>query len=201
MYRRQFLALVAAMPLMSTSARADELDVEAILNDPEAPERGNPKGDVTIVAFTDYNCPFCKKSAPDLKREVSEDGNIRLVYKDWPILGEASVFGAQMALGAKYQDAYEKVHSALMGIRGRVTKERMLEVVKAAGIDMARLQTDLDANSDKISGLLKRNLAEADSLGLEGTPVYLVGPFKASTLDYDGFRKIVTQARARQSGK
>jgi protein-disulfide isomerase len=66
---------------------------------------------------------------------------------------------------------------------------------------MARLQTDLDANSGKIAALLKRNLAEADSLGLEGTPVYLVGPFKASTLDYDGFRKIVAQARARQSGK
>jgi protein-disulfide isomerase len=201
MNRRQLFALSAATPFLSIRARADEIDVEAILNDPEAPEGGNSNGDVEIVAFIDYNCPFCKKSAPDLEREVGEDGNIRLVYKDWPILGNASMFGAQLALGAKYQGAYEKVHRALMSIRGPVTKDRMLLAVKATGIDMARLQNDLDANGDKISALLKRNLAEADSLGLEGTPVYLVGPFKAGTLDYDGFRRIVSRARARQAGK
>ena len=201
MNRRQFFALAAATLLKSTPARADEIDVEAILNDPEAPEGGNPKGDVTIVAFIDYNCPFCKKSAPDLEREVADDGNVRLVYKDWPILGPASIFGAQLALGAKYQGAYEKTHKALMSIRGPVTKERMLLAVKATGIDMARLQDDLDTNGGKISALLKRNLAQANSLGLEGTPVYLVGPFKAGALDRNGFHRIVVQARARQAGK
>ena len=201
MNRRRFLAIGAAIPLMSIAAQAGEIDVEAILNDPDAPEGGNPKGDVTIVAFVDYNCPFCKKSAPDLERAVAEDGQIRLVYKDWPILGESSVFGAQLALGAKYQNGYVNVHKALMGIRGHVSKEPMLEAVKAAGIDMERLQSDLDATSGKISALLKRNLAQADSLGLEGTPVYLVGPFKASTLDFNGFVRIIAKTRARQSGK
>ena len=201
MNRREFLAFGAATLLMSISAQASEIDVEAILNDPEAPEGGNPKGDVTIVAFVDYNCPFCKRSAPDLERVVAEDGQIRLVYKDWPILSEASVFGAQLALASKYQNAYVKVHTALMSVRGNVSKESLLEAVKASGIDMDRLQNDLEARSEQISALLKRNLAQADSLGLEGTPVYLVGPFKASTLDYNGFIKIVAKTRARQSGK
>lgn len=201
---RGFLIGAAAIAAASGSviARADAIDVEAILNDPEAPQGGNPKGDVTIVAFLDYNCPFCKKSAPDLQRIVDTDGKVRLVYKDWPIFGDASVFGAQIALGANYQGAYERVHKALMGIRGRrVTKEAMLEAAKASAIDMERLRSDLDANGDRISALLKRNRAQADLLGLVGTPVYLVGPFKASTLDYAGFRRIVSQTRARQAGQ
>ena len=197
MNRRHFLAVAAATPLLSMAAQADGIDVEAILNDPEAPEVGNPRSDVTIVAFVDYNCPFCKKSAPDLEKEVAEDGHVRLIYKDWPILSEASVFGAQLALGAKYQGGYEKAHNALMRIRGRASRESMLEAVKASGIDMERLRADLDTNASRISALLKRTLAEADSLGLVGTPVYLVGPFKASTLDYKGFQRIVALARAR----
>ena len=164
MNRREFLALGALTPLISISAQASEIDVEAILNDPEAPEGGNPKGDVTIVAFVDYNCPFCKKSAPDLERIVAEDGQIRLVYKDWPILSEASVFGAQLALASKYQGAYLRTHTALMSVRGHVSKESLLEAVKASGIDMDRVQNDLGAHSGQISALLnaispKRNLS------------------------------------------
>lgn len=201
MNRRRFLSVAAAVTLLGAGPALAEINVEAILNDPEAPEGGNPKGDVTIVAFVDYNCPFCKKSAPDLERIVAEDGHVRLIYKDWPILSESSVYGAQLALGAKYQDAYDRAHTALMSIRGHVSKESMLDAVKTTGIDMGRLQTDLDTHADQISALLKRNLAQADSLGLEGTPVYLVGPFKASTLDYNGFHRIVALARARQAGK
>jgi protein-disulfide isomerase len=205
--RRSFLhvSMLAATSLAALSlgpAQAQEMDVEAILNDPDAPVSGNPKGDVTIVAFLDYNCPFCKKSAPDLERIVKTDGKIRLVYKDWPVLSEASVYGAQLALAAKYQGRYDTVHKALMGISGRrVTKETMLAAVKASGIDMARLQTDLTANSAAITTLLKRNLAQAESIGIEGTPAYLIGPFRTSTLDYDGFRQVVADARGKQAAR
>ncbi len=91
MNRRRFLhaaALAAASaPLLAIAgsppvAAAGAIDVEAILNDPATPVAGNPAGDVTIVAFMDYNCPFCKKSSPDLERFVNDDGNVRLVYKD-----------------------------------------------------------------------------------------------------------------------
>jgi protein-disulfide isomerase len=201
--RRAAVTLIAgsaALPLASPRALAlpAEVTKDQILNDPDAPVSGNPKGDVTIVAFFDYNCPYCKKSAPDLERIVREDAKIRLVYKDWPILTEASVYGAQLALAAKYQGKYETVHLALMGIPGhRVGREEMAEAVRASDIDRDRLNRDLAAHAADIAALLKRNLAQADALGLRGTPTFLIGPFMSSTLDYAGFKQVVADARAR----
>ncbi|KOX53037.1 DsbA family protein [Methylobacterium sp.] len=207
MDRRTLLALLPAAALAPTllsppgagQAFAEGIDANAILNDPEAPVSGNAKGDLTIVAFLDYNCPFCKKSEPDLLRLVKADGRIRLVHKDWPILGDASVYGAQLALAAKYQGRYDAVHRALMAIPGhKIPKERMLEAVSAAGVDMARLEEDRKTHQAEIAALLQRNLDQADALGLQGTPVFLIGPLKvAAALDFDGFKQAVTQARAR----
>jgi protein-disulfide isomerase len=202
MRRRTFLATAVVAALAPAfAARAGQVNVEEILNDPLAPVGGDPKGDVAIIAFLDYNCPFCKKSAPALAKAVKDDGHVRLVYKDWPILTKASVDGAKMALAAKYQDKYEAAHAAMMALKGRSTAEQMRDAIKDAGVDMARLQSDLDAHIDDIAGLIKRNNAEAESLGLQGTPVYLIGPFKvAAAIDYDEFKRVVDQARARQKG-
>ena len=208
MDRRTLLALLPAVALApallslappTEEAFAQGVDPNAILNDPEAPVSGNPKGDLTIVAFLDYNCPFGTKAEPDLTRLVKADGRIRLVHKDWPILGDASVYGAQLALAAKYQGRYDAVHRALMAIPGRkIPKERMLEAVAASGVDMARLEEDRKAHEGEIAALLQRNLDQADALGLQGTPVFLIGQLKvAAALDYDGFRQAVAQARAR----
>ncbi|MFG1432398.1 DsbA family protein [Xanthobacter sp. V2C-8] len=206
MRRRDFIRLAAlafvppAFAAGAGRALAQGVDVEAILRDPDAPTAGNPNGDVTIVAFFDYNCPYCKKSAPDLDRVVKEDGRIRVVYKDWPILTEASVYGAQLALAARYQDKYFAAHDALMGIPGRkIPKEQMLEAVKASGVDMERLNLDLALHGPQISALLKRNNAQAESIGLQGTPTYLVGPLLASTLDYASFKRAIAEARRRQA--
>ncbi|MDV2985111.1 UNVERIFIED_CONTAM: DsbA family protein, partial [Methylobacteriaceae bacterium AG10] len=206
MDRRTLLALLPAVALAPAllslappieEAFAQGVDPNAILNDPEVPVSGNPKGDLTIVAFLDYNCPFCKKAEPDLTRLVKADGRIRLVHKDWPILGDASVYGAQLALAAKYQGRYDEVHRALMAIPGRkIPKERMLEAVAASGVDVARLEEDRKAHQAEIAALLQRNLDQADALGLQGTPVFLIGQLKvAAALDYDGFRQAVAQAR------
>jgi len=205
MRRRDFIrtaALAALAPavLAGGRARAQGVDVNAILHDPDAPTFGNPDGDVTIVAFLDYNCPFCKKSAPDLARVVQEDGRIRLVYKDWPVLSAASVYGAQLALAAQYQGRYESVHTALMAIAGRrIDEQTMLKAVAASGVDLDRLMADLKAHIADIGALLKRNAAQADSLGLSGTPTYLVGPLLASTLDHASFKRAVAEARRRQA--
>lgn len=212
MNRRNLLALGAGAVTTSTlvgwqflslrPALSEGVDVKNILHDPEAPTTGNPKGDVTIVAFLDYNCPFCKKSAPDLDRIVKEDGKVRLVYKDWPILTEASIYGAQLALAAKYQGQYDLVHHALMAIPGqKIANDKMLEAIRTSGIDMNRLQADLQAHADDITALLRRNLSQADSLGLQGTPTYLIGPFRTSTLDYAGFKAALVEARRRQAAK
>lgn len=190
-------ALLGARPAFAVETGAD-----AVLNDPEAPNAGNPKGDVTIAAFLDYNCPYCKKAAPDLARIVKTDGKIRLVYKDWPILGDASVYGAQLALAAHYQGKYEAAHHALMTLPSmRIPKDKILGAIQAAGVEMPRLQADLKAKSEAITALLRRNLAQADAIGLEGTPAYLVGPFRTAALDYAGFKQVVADARARQAGK
>jgi protein-disulfide isomerase len=194
------LALIIATFAAPGFSAARAGDVEAILNDPSAPVGGNPQGDVTIVAFLDYNCRFCKKSAPDLARLTHDDGHIRIVYKDWPILGAASVVGAKLALAARYQGRYEAAHAALMAVPGgRNTTETMTEALAKARVDMVRLQADLDAHNADIAVLLKRNLAQADSIGLQGAPVFLIGPYKIEqALDYAGFAKIVAQLREAQ---
>ncbi|MDE3175515.1 MAG: DsbA family protein [Pseudomonadota bacterium] len=202
MRRRTFLSLTAAAALLPLTAQAaGKIDVELILNDPDSPVAGDPHGDVTIVAFLDYNCPFCKKSTPALEKVVAEDGHVRLVYKDWPILTKASVDGAKMALAAKYQGKYHEAHVAMMALKGRSTVEQMSAAIAAAGVDMARLQADLDAHLSDIAALIKRDNDEAEALGLEGTPVFLIGPFKvAAALDEDGFKRTIEQTRARQKG-
>ncbi|TCT34729.1 DsbA family protein [Martelella mediterranea] len=205
MKRRRFLVAAVFAATFSAfagiaPAQAQSIDVQAILHDPDAPEAGNPDGDVTIVAFLDYNCPYCKKTAPDLERIVEEDGNIRLVYKDWPVLSEASVYGAQLAIGAKYQDKYEDVHHALMSVPGhKVSEDEMLFAVRETSVDMQQLQDDLTNHHKEIVALLGRTMEQGDALGLVSTPTYLIGPMMTTTLDYDGFKEAVAEARRRHA--
>jgi len=207
MDRRRFLhaatLLAASAPALAIAGAraiaAGAIDVEAILNDPATPVAGDPAGDVTIVAFLDYDSPLCRKASPDLERFVDDDGKVRLVYKDWPILSDASVTGARLALAANYQGKYREAHVAMIGVRGRTVDEASLRAaVKGAGIDMALLDADGKAHDADIAALLKRNKDEADSLGLVGAPVFLIGPFKVDkALDYDEFKATVADFRAR----
>lgn len=184
-------AFLAAGPALAQPTTAD-----MIFGDPEVPVGGNPDGDITIVAYVDYNCPFCKESAPELARVVAEDGNIRLLYKDWPILTPASVYGARLALAAHRQGRYRTVHDALMAIPGRgVDEATMLAAVRATNVDAGRLDADLAADGAAIDALIARNNDQAEALGMRGTPTYLIGPFIAMGLDYDGFRQAVADAR------
>ena len=201
--RRIFLnATISAGALVmvdrTREARAQEMTLAAVVNDPEAPVAGNPKGDVAIVAFLDYNCQYCKKSAPDLDRVVKADGGVRLVYKDCPVLTEASVYGARMALAAKYQGAYQLVHNALMQVPGkRNPQSYMDDAIASSGADVARLKSDLALHGTEIDGLIKRNVAQAQALGFEGVPNFLIGPFKANGfIDYETFKSAIAQARA-----
>ncbi len=182
---------------LATRLRADDLSAEMILNDPETPAGGNSRGDLTIVSFFDYNCPFCKRTVAPLDAVLASDGKIRHVYKDWPILAQSSVYGAKLALAARYQDRYEDAYLALMKIEGsRVPEDRMRKAIEKVGFDMARLKTDANRHDPEITALLKRNNAQAEKLGLRGTPAFLIGKFLvASALDEDGFRQVVEDAR------
>mgnify|MGYP001145389763 CR=1 FL=1 len=201
--RRGALAILGGAAAIAAvqPARAEiEVTKEMILYDPAAPVGGNPQGDVAIVNFTDYNCPYCKKVAPVLARVVKEDGKIRHVYKDWPVIRPTSVDGAQLALAAHRQGRYEQAHTALMGIPGSgIEREPMREALRRAGIDMDKLDRALADKRDEIDALIQRNMAQGDALGLTGTPSFLIGPFRMSMLDYDGFRQVISDARVAQA--
>ena len=196
------LMLLLSRSFVRAAENAAEKEVtrDMILADPDAPTAGNPKGDLTIVDFFDYNCPYCKQAATSLERLVKADGKIKLIYKDWPVLTETSVVGAQLALGAKYQGKYLPAHHALMGIPGYgISKEQMIDAVGKSGVDMERLDADMKINADAILGLIKRNLTIAEAIGLEGTPGFLVGPYRVNqALTYEGFQHVVADARAKQ---
>lgn len=192
--------LVAGINKLAAAPASNKIP-DGVYDDAFSPVGGHPSGNVTIVAYLDYNCPFCKKSAPDLARVVKDDGRIRVIYKDWPILAETSIYGAQLALGAKFQGKYELAHHALMRVPGNgVSKDSMSQALRDAGVDMVRLQADLDKHASEIGAFLRRNLAQAKALGIQGTPTFLIGPFIASTLDYEQFRKVIAEARKRPTG-
>ncbi len=191
-----FVGAWAAGPRAARAAASD-VDPHTILDDPDAPAGGNPDGDVAIVPFVDYNCPFCKRSEPELRRFVAADGKIRVVYKDWPILARSSVTGARLALAAQRQGKYEAAHAALMAVHGKATDSAMREAVATAGVDMERLDKDLAANDAAILGLIRRNAEQAQALGLRGTRVYLIGPYiVADALNYDGVAEVVSKFRS-----
>lgn len=197
--------LCPATAAAPTGAQVEErhtpppVNEDMILRDPASPVSGNPQGDVTIVAFFDYNCPYCKKTDPVIERLSKKDGKIRIVYKDLPILAESSVYGAHLALGAKYQGKYAQARQALMAIPGGHSDvATMRRAVSRAGVDMKRLDRDLKAHASEINAYLLRNLDHARALGLQGVPVYLIGPFKvAAALDEAGYAEVVEDARAR----
>lgn len=185
-----------------TAPKDPDLSISALLRDPETPVSGNPKGDVTIVAFFDYNCPFCMKVEPDLEKLVAGDKGIRLVYKDWPIFGPVSQYAAKVALAAHWQHKYRVVHNALMAFGQRKTSQQQVRDIAAkAGADIGQIDKDLVAHGPEITAILARNEKQADTMGFPGTPVFLVGPFViAQAIDLPAFKKAVADARKKQKG-
>jgi protein-disulfide isomerase len=137
---------------------------------------GNPNGDVVLVEFFDYNCGFCKRALGDLQKMVNEDKNLKVVVKDFPVLGQGSVEAATVALAAKQQLSPDKVwafHQRLLSVRGPIGRQQALDTAKEVGADVARLQKDMD--SPAIRSAIEENIQIADSLGLTGTPSYVLG--------------------------
>lgn len=195
--------LSAAVPIATdaheAAPSAPAIDEGMILGDPASPVGGNPKGDVTIVAFFDYNCPYCRKTDPVIEKLAKKDGNIRIIYKDLPILAESSVYGAQLALAAKEQGKYAQARRALMGLPpGQGDPAAMRKALGRAGVNMTQLDKDLKTRGPEIMAYLRRNLEHARALGLQGVPVYLIGPYKvAAALDEAGYAEVVKDARDR----
>lgn len=149
--------------------------VEDVFFDPDQPVLGNPEGDLTIVEFFDYQCPFCKRNHPDLMRAVEQDGNIRLLMKDWPIFGAASVRAAQLVLGGMASDQYELAHAALMATPARLSDQDVDNALGAAGLSPATLLDGYRADRSRLDALLTRNSQQAAAFGLSGTPAFIIG--------------------------
>ena len=141
--------------------------------DPNAPVLGNPEGDVTIVEFFDYNCPYCKRVMPDLTALKAADPGIRMVMREWPILGEGSVYAARAALAARKQGKYAEMHDALMGMRGKLAEEAVLRVAAEVGLDVEQLKTDMQ--SPEVEEHIATSMRLAEALGFNGTPSFVIG--------------------------
>ncbi|WP_050405494.1 DsbA family protein [Bradyrhizobium embrapense] len=191
--------------LAAGGARAEDDNVltEAqVLRDPDIPDIGNPKGDITIVEWFDYNCPYCRKLAPELRQVVQDDGKVRLVLKDWPILGPVSKVAARMALAAKYQGKFEAAHEAMISVNSRITEPRIAELLSGASLDMDRLKKDLDANAKAIDAVLARNNEQATAFGFNGTPSFIVGKYRVpGVLSIDQFEQVIADARKANMGR
>ncbi|UTD26708.1 DsbA family protein [Bradyrhizobium sp. WD16] len=190
-----FVLAAAVAPL-----RAEEdslLSRDAVLRDAAIPAMGNPKGDITIVEFFDYQCPHCKKLSPELEQVIREDGQVRLVMKDWPILGPPSDVAARLVLAARYQDKYEAGHRALMTFRGQLTEPVLRDALAKAGVDLVRADADLATHRAEIDALLKRNNAQAEAFGFFATPSFIIGTFRVpGVLEAAMFKRAIADARA-----
>lgn len=193
----------SALTRPAFAAADDEVLTEAlVLRDPEIPATGNPDGDITIVEWFDYNCPYCRKIDPELRQVVQDDGKVRLVHKDWPILGPVSKIAARMALAAKYQDKFMAAHEAMIGVSSKLTEPRLGELLSGAGIDMDRLKRDLDTNAKAIDTILARNNDQAMAFGFKGTPSFIVGKFRVpGVLSMSEFEMVIADARKAKAGK
>ena len=199
--RREVLGAIGAGALMlaphSALAQGETVLTEAlVLRDPDIPVAGNADGDITIVEYFDYQCPYCRKIEPELRQVVQDDGKVRLVLKDWPILGEISVVAARMALASKYQDKYLAAHEALIGVNSKLTEPRIRELLAGAGVDLDRLNRDLAANGKAIDAILARNSGQATAFGFRGTPSFIVGKFRVpGVLTMADFERVIADAR------
>lgn len=156
-------------------------------------ETGNPKGDVTIVEFTDYNCGFCRASVPDVQRLLKSDGNIRLVYRELPILSQSSRDAALWALAAARQGKHKAFHDALFA-GGRADEANIAAAARKAGLDMAAARAF--AAAPQANQEIERNLALMQQIGFNGTPTFIIGDqILEGALGYDALKRAVEKAR------
>ena len=159
---------------------------------------GAKNGDVTLVEFFDYNCPYCRASHPDVQRLLAEDAKLRIVYRDLPVLGPASEEAAMASLSAARQGRYRAFHDPMI-TGARPSHERTIAVVRQARLNEA--ETARDMTSAALKAEVKKNLDLARALGVTGTPTYVVGnKILSGAVGYAELKKAVAEARSRKAG-
>ena len=197
--------LVDAIQSLQERQQADEdaharLAIKAhakqLFEDPEIPVGGNPKGDVTLVEFLDYRCPYCKKAHQTVQDVLAKDGKIRYVVKELPILGDASVMTSRIALASRAQGKYVAFSGALMEAKGDFTEARVYDIAATVGLDVPALKKAVTDQKAAIETTIRGNLALAEALGVHGTPAFLVGDtLIPGATDADSLIKLVADTR------
>ncbi|WP_375280862.1 DsbA family protein [Pseudooctadecabacter sp.] len=175
------IIMEAVAILERSQQQAQENAVAKVLNeerdrleqDPNAIVLGNPDGDVTVVEFFDYNCPYCRRVMPEVYTLVEQDPNVRLVYREWPILGEGSDFAARAALASRNQGLYEEFHIAMMAMEDRAEEASVLRIAREVGLDIEQLRQDMDA--PEIDEHIATSMDLTRALGFSGTPSFVIG--------------------------
>jgi len=164
-----------------------------LLHDPASPVSGNPKGEITVVEFYDYRCGFCKRAASAVTELQKVDSRVRVVYKDFPILGEPSELAAKAALASQVQGKHQAFHEALLASHADMTKEEILKIAAGVGLNPKRLEADM-ANP-KWQAAIAKNRALAQELGISGTPGFIVGnELVPGALDLNGLKELIVRA-------
>lgn len=165
-----------------------------VFADPATPVGGNPQGDVTLVEFFDYRCPYCKEVEPSIEAMLKQDPKLKLVYKEFPILGPVSVTAAHAALAARAQGKYQAFHTAMMAARGNITDDTVYRVAGSVGLDVAKLKRDMAG--PEVAQAIKANMKLADALDIRGTPAFIIGDkLVPGAVDLDALKTMIADAR------
>jgi len=168
---------------------------QEVLNDPLSPVAGNPNGNVTLVEFFDYRCPYCKQVEPALEKLVGDDRQLRFVFKEFPVLGPDSETAARVALAARKQGKYDAFHRAMMATSGHIDEAVIYKVAASVGLDLDRLKQDM--KSPDVDKELKANLELGKKLDLDGTPSFIVGDtIIPGAIGAEDLKQLVANARA-----
>lgn len=165
-----------------------------IFDNPADPVIGDPQGDVTLVEFFDYRCGYCRTMTPTLRQLLEQDGKLRLVMKEFPILGPESVIASQAALAAQRQGKYREMHFALLEAES-LTQDSIMALARREGLDPERLAADME--SGPVRSQLEANLKLAETLGVTGTPAFLIGDqVIPGATDLERLTQLVEEQRA-----
>ena len=193
------VAIATAAPAVAQTIRQiTPAALAAILEEPLAtPASGSPNANVTVVEYFDYNCPVCRRIEPELRKLLASDPGVRVIHKDWPVFGEASVYAAYCSFAAAREGQYAKAHAALIESKQDLdSREDVQKVLQQAGFDLKRLDADIALHQKEYSATLTRNLRETAALGLRGTPGLIIGKqLVPGGLDYPQLTQLVAQAR------
>lgn len=197
-------AMAAALLGLPGAARAQEkldhrnpmpAELRRVLErNPALPVLGNPKGDITLTEFFDYNCPFCRHNMRDIQRLIGEDKNLRVVFREWPVFGDGSLFASKASLASLQQGKYWQFHEALMSMKARAEEATVMRAARDVGLDTDKLRVDMEKRA--ILDQIYETMDLADTMMLTGTPTFIAGHESAfGKLNVADLKDLVADAR------